>query len=346
MERSDRELGDGGVEVDEGLGRHAGAAPATLLPDRRDGESGQGSVLHVRGRLDALHRHTSYGRPPLDCGPNHNPKLTRTPHGRVEGHAGRCSLRKLRSEVPRSGGAPRRRTPGRAARAGADRAAAHGGAAPRAAPTPGAGPRSARHPRRRARGARRPPAAGAPRAGGDVGRRGAGGGRPGPTVLLRGDMDALPLHEDTGLEFASEIAGAMHACGHDTHVAMLASAARVLADHRDEIAGRVLLMFQPGEEGYHGARYMIEEGLLDEHGASGRRVRAAHLLDRAHRRAADPGRAGDGGRRRATRHGDRAGRPRVGPARRARPGARGRGRWSARCRWCSRGGSTRTTPPC
>ena len=58
----------------------------------------------------------------------------------------------------------------------------------------------------------------------------------------------------------------MHACGHDTHVAMLASAARVLADHRDDIAGRVLLMFQPGEEGFHGARYMIEEGLLDEHG--------------------------------------------------------------------------------
>ena len=67
-------------------------------------------------------------------------------------------------------------------------------------------------------------------------------------------------------EFASEIPGAMHACGHDTHVAMLASAARVLADHRDDIAGRVLLMFQPGEEGFHGARYMIDEGLLDEHG--------------------------------------------------------------------------------
>jgi amidohydrolase len=92
------------------------------------------------------------------------------------------------------------------------------------------------------------------------------GARPGPTVLLRGDMDALPLHEDTGLEFASEIPGAMHACGHDTHVAMLASAARVLADHRDELAGRVLMMFQPGEEGFHGARYMIEEGLLDVHG--------------------------------------------------------------------------------
>ena len=159
------------------------------------------------------------------------------------------------------------------------------------------------------------------------------GARPGPTVLLRGDMDALPLHEDTGLAFASEIPGAMHACGHDTHVAMLASAARVLADHRDDIAGRVLLMFQPGEEGFHGARYMIEEGLLDDARPPGRRVRAAHLLDRAHRRAADPGRAGDGGGRRPARHGDRPRRPRVGPARRARPGARGRGHGRRRCRW-------------
>jgi hippurate hydrolase len=82
-------------------------------------------------------------------------------------------------------------------------------------------------------------------------------------VLLRGDMDALPLHEDTGLEFSSREEGAMHACGHDTHTAMLASAARLLSAHRDEIAGRVLFMFQPGEEGEHGARYMLEEGLLD-----------------------------------------------------------------------------------
>jgi amidohydrolase len=103
------------------------------------------------------------------------------------------------------------------------------------------------------------------------------GARPGPTVLLRGDMDALPLNEDTGLDFASEVDGAMHACGHDTHVAMLASAARVLADHRDEIAGRVLFMFQPGEEGFHGARYMIEEGLLDETGPAGR-PEAAYAL--------------------------------------------------------------------
>jgi amidohydrolase len=96
------------------------------------------------------------------------------------------------------------------------------------------------------------------------------GARPGPTVLLRADMDALPMPEDTGLEFASAVEGAMHACGHDTHVAMLASAARVLAARREELAGRVLFMFQPGEEGFHGARYMIEEGLLERDGPAGR----------------------------------------------------------------------------
>ncbi|GAA1247997.1 M20 family metallopeptidase [Pseudonocardia aurantiaca] len=96
------------------------------------------------------------------------------------------------------------------------------------------------------------------------------GGRPGPTVLLRGDMDALPMSEDTGLPFASQVDGTMHACGHDTHVAMLASAARVLAERRDQLAGRVLFMFQPGEEGFHGARYMIDEGLLDRSGPAGR----------------------------------------------------------------------------
>jgi hippurate hydrolase len=89
------------------------------------------------------------------------------------------------------------------------------------------------------------------------------GARPGPTILLRGDMDALPLHEDTGLEFASQVAGAMHACGHDTHVAMLLGAARLLLDRRDALGGRVLLVFQPGEEGFHGARFMLEDGLLD-----------------------------------------------------------------------------------
>jgi amidohydrolase len=96
------------------------------------------------------------------------------------------------------------------------------------------------------------------------------GARPGATVLLRADMDALPMQEDSGLPFRSQVDGAMHACGHDTHVAMLATAARMLAGRREQLAGRVVLMFQPGEEGFHGARHMIDEGLLDRHGPGGR----------------------------------------------------------------------------
>ncbi len=82
-------------------------------------------------------------------------------------------------------------------------------------------------------------------------------------VLLRGDTDALPMDEETGLPFASTVAGAMHSCGHDTHAAMLAGAAHVLCARRDRFAGEVVFMFQPGEEGFHGARHMIEDGLLD-----------------------------------------------------------------------------------
>ncbi|MGH3796279.1 MAG: M20 metallopeptidase family protein [Pseudonocardiaceae bacterium] len=89
------------------------------------------------------------------------------------------------------------------------------------------------------------------------------GARPGPTVLLRADMDALPVAERSGVPFSSELPGMMHACGHDLHVAMLASAARLIATRREELAGRVLLMFQPGEEGFHGARHMLDEGLLE-----------------------------------------------------------------------------------
>jgi amidohydrolase len=92
------------------------------------------------------------------------------------------------------------------------------------------------------------------------------GQSPGRTVLLRADMDALKIREATGLDFASEIDGAMHACGHDAHTAMLVGAARLLAMHRDHIAGRIIFAFQPGEEGYAGARLMIEEGLLDRYG--------------------------------------------------------------------------------
>ncbi len=81
-------------------------------------------------------------------------------------------------------------------------------------------------------------------------------------VLLRGDMDALPMDEKTDLEFASTIPGRMHACGHDTHTAMLVGAARILAAKREDIAGEIDFMFQPGEEGYHGARFMLDDGLL------------------------------------------------------------------------------------
>ena len=80
------------------------------------------------------------------------------------------------------------------------------------------------------------------------------GTSPGPTILLRGDMDALEMPEDTGLEFSSRHDGAMHACGHDTHTAMLVGAAKLLAERREDFAGRVLFMFQPGEEGHHGEK--------------------------------------------------------------------------------------------
>lgn len=87
------------------------------------------------------------------------------------------------------------------------------------------------------------------------------GGRPGKRLLLRGDMDALPMPEDTGLSFQSQHAGRMHACGHDAHVSMLAGAARLLAEQRETLAGEVVFMFQPGEEAYGGAAVMLEEGM-------------------------------------------------------------------------------------
>jgi hippurate hydrolase len=89
------------------------------------------------------------------------------------------------------------------------------------------------------------------------------GSRNGRTILLRGDTDALPLTEDTGLDFASTVTGAMHACGHDSHTAMLVGAAKLLSANRESLSGSVMFMFQPGEEGFHGARYMLEDGLLD-----------------------------------------------------------------------------------
>lgn len=92
------------------------------------------------------------------------------------------------------------------------------------------------------------------------------------SVLLRADMDALPVQEKSGVDFTSTIDGVMHACGHDLHTSMLAGAASLLSVHREQIVGDVVLMFQPGEEGYNGAGLMIDAGVLE---ASGRRVEAA-----------------------------------------------------------------------
>src|SRR4051812_24532116 len=93
--------------------------------------------------------------------------------------------------------------------------------------------------------------------------RGNGIGDDAAVILLRADMDALPMPEDTTLEYKSDVDGAMHACGHDAHVAMLVGAARMLVARRAELPGTVRFMFQPGEEGFHGARFMLDEGLLD-----------------------------------------------------------------------------------
>jgi len=101
------------------------------------------------------------------------------------------------------------------------------------------------------------------------------GSGPDRNVLLRGDMDALPVTETTGLPYASQVVGIMHACGHDLHTAMLAGAARLLAARRAELAGNVIFMFQPAEETAGGAELMIAEGVLD---AAGTRPVAAYAL--------------------------------------------------------------------
>ncbi|OIK00183.1 M20 metallopeptidase family protein [Streptomyces monashensis] len=101
------------------------------------------------------------------------------------------------------------------------------------------------------------------------------GGKPGGAVLLRGDMDALPVAEASGVPYASQVPGRMHACGHDLHTAGLVGAARLLVDRREHLHGDVVFMFQPGEEGHNGAGAMIQEGVLE---VAGRNLDAAYAL--------------------------------------------------------------------
>ncbi|HEX5912123.1 MAG TPA: amidohydrolase, partial [Rubrobacter sp.] len=89
-------------------------------------------------------------------------------------------------------------------------------------------------------------------------------GGEGPTVALRADMDALPIQEETGLPFASEIEGKMHACGHDGHTGMLVGAAHALSGMRDRLGGTVKFVFQPAEEGGGGGKVMVDEGVVED----------------------------------------------------------------------------------
>jgi amidohydrolase len=105
------------------------------------------------------------------------------------------------------------------------------------------------------------------------------GTRPGKTIMLRADMDALPIDEENEVPYRSQSGGTMHACGHDGHVAILLGAARVVMSRRDEVAGTVCFLFQPAEEGKGGARAMVEDGVLERFGierAYGLHLASAH----------------------------------------------------------------------
>lgn len=102
----------------------------------------------------------------------------------------------------------------------------------------------------------------------------------GITTVLRADMDALPIQEQTNLAFSSANPGVMHACGHDLHVASLVGAAQLIVEKQHELPGPVLLVFQPGEEGHHGARSMLSEGVLDGLDGANARALALHVWTR------------------------------------------------------------------
>lgn len=104
------------------------------------------------------------------------------------------------------------------------------------------------------------------------------GARPGPTVLLRADMDALPVTEQVDVPYRSASAGMMHACGHDLHTAMLVGAARLLSAERSRLAGHVVFVFQPGEEGFDGAGRMIDDGILNVTGELPAAAYALHVM--------------------------------------------------------------------
>lgn len=113
-----------------------------------------------------------------------------------------------------------------------------------------------------------------------------------PTVLLRADMDALPVHEEVASPYRSIVAGHMHACGHDQHIAMAVGAAHHLHARRDELPGDVVFMFQPGEEGWDGAEVMIGEGVLDAAGTRAEAAWALHVMSGREPRGIVAGRAG------------------------------------------------------